>query len=127
MDVTAVHEAATRAITRARAGEGASFLECRTYRFEAHNTALRSMDLPYRTAEEIQSWRERDPLTLAAQRLDAEDGWAPGDRVAMDAEIDVEIEDAIALARESAIPSADTALDHMYARTYPGFPAGVSE
>ena len=85
------------------------------------------MDLTYRSAEEIQSWRERDPLTLAAERLDAEDGWASGDRVAMDAEVDGEIEDAITQARDSAIPSADTALDHMYARTYPGFPAGVSE
>ena len=127
MDVAAVHEAAIRAVTRARAGGGASFLECRTYRFEAHNTALRAMDLTYRSAEEIQIWRERDPLTLAAERLDTEDRWASGDRLAMDAEVDSEIEDAIALARDSAIPPADTALDHMYARTYPGFPAGVSE
>ena len=127
MDVAAVHEAATRAVTRARAGKGAIFLECRTYRFEAHNTALRAMDLTYRTAEEIEIWRERDPLTLAAQRLDAEDGWASGDRAAMDAEVDVEIEDAIARASDSAIPSANTALDHMYAQTYLGFPAGVSE
>ena len=126
MDVAAVHEAATRAVTRARTGGGARFLECRTYRFEAHNTALRGMDLNYRTAEEIESWRERDPLSLAAQRLDAEDGWASGDRAAVDAEVDVEIEGAIARAGNSAVPTADTALDHMYAQTYPGFPAGVS-
>ena len=127
MDVSAVHEAATRAVTRARACEGSSFLECQTYRFEAHNTALRAMDLTYRTVEEIESWRERDPLTLAAQRLEAEGGWASGDRAAIDAEVDGEIEDAIARASQSPIPSANTALDHMYARNYPGFPAGVSE
>ncbi len=127
MDVAAVHEAATRAVTRARAGGGASFLECQTYRFDAHNTALRGIDLSYRTKEEIESWRERDPLTLAAQSLNAKDGWASGDRTVTDAEVDAEIEDAIAQARNSAIPSADTALEHMYARTYPGFPAGVSE
>jgi pyruvate dehydrogenase E1 component alpha subunit len=84
------------------------------------------MDLTYRTAEEIESWRERDPLSLAAQRLDAEDGWESGDRAAVDAEVDVEIEGAIARAGKSAVPTADTALDHMYAQTYPGFPAGVS-
>jgi pyruvate dehydrogenase E1 component alpha subunit len=127
MDVTAVGEAASRAVARARAGEGAGFIECRTYRFEAHNTALRGTDLSYRTAEEIARWRERDPLTVAALRLDETDGWAQGDRAAIDAEIDSEIEDAIARARDSAMPAAESALDHMYARTYPGFPAGVSE
>lgn len=127
MDAAAVFEAAERLVVRARAGKGASFLECKTYRFEAHNTALRASDLTYRTAEEIQAWRARDPLTVIAERLDTEDGWAPGDRAAVDNEVDAEIEDAIARAQESAIPAAATALDHMYAQTYPGFPAGVSE
>ncbi len=127
MDAAAVFEAATRLVDRARAGDGASFLECRTYRFEAHNTALRASDLTYRTAAEIERWRERDPLTVLAQRLDAEDGWAQGDQAAVDAEVNAEIEDAIERAGESPRPSADTALDHMYAQTYPGFPAGVSE
>ncbi len=127
MDVSAVHETASRMITRARAGDGASFLECRTYRFEAHNTALRGTDLTYRSAAEIERWRERDPLTVAARHLDAEDGWTQGDRTAVDEEVDAEIEEAIVRARGSAIPSADSALDHMYAQTYPGFPAGVSE
>ncbi len=127
MDAAAVRDAATRLVERARAGKGASFLECRTYRFEAHNTALRGSDLTYRTAAEIERWRERDPLTVTAAQLDADEGWASSDRSTIDAEIDNEIESAIANARESAFPSASTALDHMYAQTYPGFPAGVAE
>ena len=127
MDVVNVHEAATRAISRARAGKGPSFLECETYRFEAHNTALRATDLTYRTKEELESWKERDPLLIAAQRLDAEEGWAAEDRAAIDFEVDTEIEEAIARAGNSAAPLAHTALDHMYAQTYPGFPAGVTE
>ena len=127
MDVVNVHEAATRAISRARAGKGPSFLECETYRFEAHNTALRATDLTYRTKEELESWKERDPLLIAAQRLDAEEGWAAEDRAAIDFEVDTEIEKAIARASNSAAPLANTALDHMYAQTYPGFPAGVTE
>jgi len=125
MDVNAVNAAAARLVARARAGEGAGFLECLTYRFEAHNTALRSADP--RTAAEIAHWRERDPLTIAAQRLDDTDGWGATDRADLDAEVDVEIEDAIARARACALPGAETARDHMYAQTYPGFPAGVSE
>lgn len=127
MDVVNVHEAATRAVSRARAGKGSSFLECRTYRFEAHNTALRATDLSYRSKEEVESWRERDPLLIAAQRLDAEEGWASEDRAAIDLEVDGEIEGAIAQASNSAPPPANTALDHMYAQTYSGFPAGVTE
>ena len=127
MDVVNVHEAATRAINRARAGKGPSFLECETSRFEAHNTALRATDFTYRTKEELESWKERDPLLIAAQRLDAEEGWASEDRAAIDFEVDTEIEEAIARASNSAAPLAHTALDHMYSQTYPGFPAGVTE
>ncbi len=125
MDVEAVTEAAARLVARARAGEGAGFLECVTYRFEAHNTALRSADP--RAAEEIARWRERDPLTVAAERLDETEGWGATDRAALDADVDHEIKDAILRARDSALPGAETALDHMYAQSYPGFPAGVSE
>ena len=125
MDVEAVGAAASRLVARARDGKGAGFLECTTYRFEAHNTALRSADP--RTAEEFARWRERDPLTVAAQRLNDTEGWGATDRAALDAEVDAEIEDAINQARESPPPGAENARDHMYAQTYPGFPAGVSE
>jgi pyruvate dehydrogenase E1 component alpha subunit len=125
MDVEAVGAAASRLVTWARAGKGAGFLECRTYRFEAHNTALRNADP--RTPEEIARWRERDPLKVAARRLDETEGWGATDQAALDAEVDAEIEDAIDRARACALPGAETARDHMYAQTYPGFPAGVLE
>ena len=125
MDVEAVRATAGRLVSRARAGDGAGFLVCDTYRFEAHNTALRATD-PRSTAE-IDSWRGHDPLTVAAARLNTMNGWETTDKAAIDAEVDREIEDAIIQARGSALPTADTALDHMYAKTYPGFPAGVAE
>ena len=125
MDVEAVRAAADRLVSRARADGGAGFLVCDTYRFEAHNTALRAAD-PRSTAE-IDSWRGRDPLTVAAARLDATEGWGTTDKAAIDAEVDLAIEAAVIQARGSAQPAAGTALDHMYATTYPGFPAGVAE
>jgi len=125
MDVEAIRAAAERLVSRARAGDGAGFLVCDTYRFEAHNTALRSADP--RTAAEIDSWRARDPLTVAAARLDEKEGWGATDKAAIDVDVDEEIEDAIIRARDSSPPKAATALDHMYATTYPGFPAGVSK
>ena len=125
MDVEAVGEAANRLINRARSGDGPSFLECLTYRFEAHNTALRASDL--RDKEEIEQWRQRDPLTIAALRLDEREGWGATDRAAIDAEVERKLESAITRARKSELPAATTALDHMYAQTYPDFPAKVSE
>lgn len=59
-DILAVYAAAEEAVTRARSGEGPTFIECVTYRVMMHTTA----DDPkrYRTEEEVESWRARDPL-----------------------------------------------------------------
>ena len=60
-DVLAVYTAAKEAVERARNGEGATLIECVTYRLSVHTTA----DDPkrYRTEEEVEEWRRRDPLT----------------------------------------------------------------
>ena len=69
MDTEAVLAAAAAAADRARAGDGPSFLVCRTYRFEGHHTMERRMRLTYRTPEEIGAWRARDPLDRARALL----------------------------------------------------------
>lgn len=58
-DVTAVRAAAARAVARARAGEGPSVIEARTYRFGGHSVADPAK---YRPAGELDEWRGRDPL-----------------------------------------------------------------
>ena len=59
MDVVAVEAAAARAVDHVRSGQGPFFLECRTYRFRAHSM----FDAQgYRTREEIDGWRQRDPI-----------------------------------------------------------------
>ena len=60
MDVFAVYNAAGEAVARARAGEGPSLLECRTYRYYGHTVF--DNPLSYRTREEEEYWRNRDPL-----------------------------------------------------------------
>ncbi len=125
MDVLAVREAARSLVERARQGEGAGFLECRTYRFSGHFTLERGRDFGYRTAAEIAEWRRRDPLDVLASKLDAESAWASEDRNEIDADVAAEIEVAVETARAGAWPDGNSALDHMYARSYPGFPAGV--
>jgi pyruvate dehydrogenase E1 component alpha subunit len=66
-DVLAVYAAAAEAVERARKGEGATLIECVTYRMSVHTTA----DDPkrYRTEDEVEHWRKRDPLTRLQKYL----------------------------------------------------------
>ena len=65
-DLWAVREAAARAVQRARAGDGPTLLECKTYRHYGHS---KGDPAPYRPKEELECWLERDPLKLARARL----------------------------------------------------------
>ena len=87
MDVSAVREAAAEIVARVRSGSGPEFVEARTYRFVGHS---RSDPGKYRPEGELDRWRERDPLTVAAQLLREKLG-ASDEQVA-DVEGAVEIE-----------------------------------
>ena len=65
-DVVAVLEATSRAVDRARAGNGPTIIEALTYRQYGHS---RSDPAKYRPQEEVDRWLKRDPLTLLADRL----------------------------------------------------------
>jgi TPP-dependent pyruvate/acetoin dehydrogenase alpha subunit len=109
MDAEAVLEATRTAVAHARSGGGPSFLECETYRFVGHHTAERTMNLGYRTDEEIERWRARDPLRVLAERM------APDDVAAIDAEVEQLLDAALAFARESPRPDPSEAADYVYA------------
>lgn len=68
-DVLAVYAAASEAAERARSGDGATFIECVTYRMSVHTTA----DDPkrYRTDEEVELWQRRDPIERFRKYLTA--------------------------------------------------------
>ena len=71
MDVWAVREAALELVERIRSGGGPAFVEARTYRFVGHS---RSDPGAYRPEGELERWRERDPLSVAARRLESDFG-----------------------------------------------------
>ena len=123
MDVRAVHEAATDAMERARAGAGPSFIECRTVRYSVHNIAAGVVPRETRSAASLEAARARDPIEGLAGELDRERLWMQGERVGIDEEIERELDDAVEFAREGPRPDAGTALDFMYASGYPDFPA----
>ncbi len=103
-DLPAVAAAAREAIERARAGLGPSLLECKTYRWRGHSKSDRNL---YRTREEIDAWKERDPIARLEAELVAQGRFAPDALAAIRAQAQKAIDDALEFAKAS--PSPDPA------------------
>ena len=116
MDVFAVYDAAEQAVARARAGEGPSLLECRTYRFYGHTVF--DNPLSYRTKEEEDRWRARDPLKLFREAVLPLGDIALEELDQIDAEAAQLMEDAIKFADESPLPDPLEIYDDVYV-SYP--------
>ncbi len=114
MDAVAVYEAAGEAIARARAGEGPTLLECKTYRFYDH-VGVRGMGMNYRTEEEVEQWKQRDPIVLLEQRLAEQDILSPEAAQAVHDEVTREVDAAVAFANESPMPDPSALLEDVYA------------
>jgi TPP-dependent pyruvate/acetoin dehydrogenase alpha subunit len=93
MDVLAVEAAARRATQAVREGAGPRFLEARTYRFRAHS--MYDPDL-YRTKEEIERWKARDPIPLFTAALGQRGVLGDADLGAIEASVATEIAEAVA-------------------------------
>lgn len=117
MDVEMVHEAVKRAADRARAGEGPTFLEFKTYRFRGH-----SMSDPqkYRTKEEVEQWKSRDPLEMVRDRILTNGIATEADLEVIDAKVKEVVEASVKFAEESAYPEPEAAFEDVYVDTeYP--------
>ena len=111
-DVLAVYEVAQEAIERARAGGGPSFIECKTYRTRPHAEGMR--DAGYRTQEEIDNWKQRDPIVNLRERALIAGIAADADFAAVDEEIKAMVEEAAEFARNSPYPDPATAANYIY-------------
>jgi pyruvate dehydrogenase E1 component alpha subunit len=95
MDVVAVQKAARKAVESVRSNGGPHFLEFRTYRFRAHSMFDPEL---YRSKEEVQEWKERDPIDVLRERLE-EDGSLTAEALeAIEARVAEEVEAAVAFA-----------------------------
>lgn len=112
-DVLAVRAAAGWAVERARAGDGPTLLECKTYRTRPHAEGMG--DFTYRTREEVEAWKMQCPLLLFRQRLSSQWSIPSADLDAIDAEIQQQVEEAHRAAEASPAPDPATATTHIYA------------
>jgi len=110
MDVLAVWKATEKAVRRARDGRGPSLLECKTYRFLGHSRGDPPYG-PYRTQEELETWKRRDPLSLLIKR----GGLTSNEVERIDKEVSEVVEEAVRFAAESPEPDVDVALEDIYA------------
>lgn len=95
MDVLAVERAAREAVERIRSGAGPELIEARTYRFRAHSMYDPQL---YRDKDEIERWRQRDPIERLAARL-VQAGWLnAAAREVMEREVAAELAAAVAFA-----------------------------
>jgi pyruvate dehydrogenase E1 component alpha subunit len=112
MDVVAVHKAAAEAVERARAGKGPTLLELKTYRYLGHS---RGDPGGYRSKEEVESWRRRDPIPRCREVLMKEHGRKAAELDAIEQSCQTEVEDSVRFAQESPEPPPESAREHVYA------------
>jgi TPP-dependent pyruvate/acetoin dehydrogenase alpha subunit len=103
MDVRAVRAAAAEVVERVRGGEGPEFVEARTYRFVGHS---RSDPGKYRPEGELDHWRGRDPLSVAASFLRDELGVAADEVERVGSEVDAELDRLEAAALAAPFPQS---------------------
>ncbi|HAJ00700.1 MAG TPA: pyruvate dehydrogenase (acetyl-transferring) E1 component subunit alpha, partial [Dehalococcoidia bacterium] len=116
MDVFAVYDAAGQAVERARNGEGPTLLECRTYRFYGHTVF--DNPLTYRTKEEEDHWRARDPLKLFRENVLPLGDITLEELDQIDQEAADIMEEAIKLADAGPLPETDKIYEDVYV-SYP--------
>jgi acetoin:2,6-dichlorophenolindophenol oxidoreductase subunit alpha len=113
MDVVAVRQACERAVVRARAGEGPSLVEAKTYRYYDHQ-GVKGLRHPYRTQEEVDAWKKRDAIELLEARA-AADGVVDAAAFArVWEETRDDAADAIAFAQSSPEPDPSTVTRNVY-------------
>ncbi|MCH9672705.1 MAG: thiamine pyrophosphate-dependent dehydrogenase E1 component subunit alpha [Gammaproteobacteria bacterium] len=113
-DVLAVNEAAKTAVARARAGEGPTLIECKTYRHRRHTERADQPDA--RPPEEVALWMREDPIDRLVSHLQAHQGqFSAAEWAAMDAEVCAEVQAAVDFAKASPFPSLDAALEDVFA------------
>ncbi|HEV2281421.1 MAG TPA: thiamine pyrophosphate-dependent dehydrogenase E1 component subunit alpha [bacterium] len=112
MDALAVYRTVGGAVARARAGGGPSLVVCATYRYLGHHVGD---PLNYRDKAEVEAWRTKDPIERLRGALVERRVLAAADADELRAEVEREIDDAVAFAKASPEPDPSTLAEDVYA------------
>jgi acetoin:2,6-dichlorophenolindophenol oxidoreductase subunit alpha len=112
-DIFAVYQATNRAVERARAGEGPTLIECKTYRWRAH-TERRGQPDP-RDPAEIEAWKGRDPITRLERQLRDQGHLEDAGVRSMEGDVMRVLEAAVTFAEASPFPLPEQATDDVFA------------
>jgi pyruvate dehydrogenase E1 component alpha subunit len=111
LDIFAVYEAAREAIARARRGEGPTLLETKTYRYYGH---FQGDQVTYRTAEELDTYKQRDPISAVRSALIERGMATEAELDAIDARVAKELDSAWDAAKAAPFPAPEEALTDVY-------------
>jgi pyruvate dehydrogenase E1 component alpha subunit len=111
-DVIAVYEAAAEAVKRARAGDGPSLIECKTWRWRGHFEGDPSA---YKDADEQKSWMAKDPIPRLAQKILDLGHATAADLAAIDDAVKAQVAAAVDFAEKSPDPDIADVLTDVYA------------
>jgi pyruvate dehydrogenase E1 component beta subunit/2-oxoisovalerate dehydrogenase E1 component len=126
MDILAVMELAERYAEDVRSGQGPRFIEANTYRFRAHSMFDAEL---YREKSEVDDWKHRDPIELFYDYLKANDLANDVDVAAVEAEVEVEIDEAVEFAENGTWESPENLTRFVYSEEEPEdlYPLMLSE
>jgi pyruvate dehydrogenase E1 component alpha subunit len=113
-DVLAVYEVCRDAVARCRRGEGPSLIEALTYRWLEHVGPYYDYDLGYRSIEELKEWQKRDPVKTYRDKLLESGGVGVPELAQSEGRVERKVEEAIAFAKESPMPSPEALGQHVY-------------
>ncbi|MCS7188942.1 MAG: pyruvate dehydrogenase (acetyl-transferring) E1 component subunit alpha [Bacteroidia bacterium] len=117
MNIFSVYEAMQRAAQHARSGKGPYLLEMLTYRYRGHSM---SDPAKYRTREEVERYKERDPIAHLQSYLYEHNLATPAEIEQIEASVTAELEEAVAFAEASPYPASEALYEDVYIqRDYP--------
>jgi len=111
-DVLAVRGAMDHALAKARAGEGPTLIEAITYRLHDHTTA--DSAARYRSEDEVEAMRKRDPLTRTRAYLESNKLWSNDDEKRLEEECAQQVEAAVAAYQALEIQGPEAMFDSLY-------------
>ena len=111
-DVLTVYRATKEAVERARRGDGPTLIECKTYRWKGHS---KSDQQRYRTREEVEAWKKKDPISRFRSMLIREGIITEKEAERIEREAKETIEEAVRFAQNSPEPSLEGIEEEVYA------------